>query len=120
MGDEKNPVLKRDGAHAGDFVIRPVPSFGTDGHLDTPASRERTRQREDDTRAAQLGGVTAPAHPLADPLHPAAAVLPLGQGGDVDASIEAARSALEGDSPDDVPIPIILHDPLTGKPIGTA
>jgi hypothetical protein len=97
MGDDHEPTLEIDGIHAGDFVVRPVPAFGTDGHLDTPASRERDRQKDERPAAS-------------------AAVVPLGEGGEVDASIEEARARLQGDG---LPIPIILRDPLTGKPIGS-
>jgi hypothetical protein len=106
MGEDQKPKIALDGVHVGDWVIRPVSATGTDGHLDTPASRERDRQGEEDARAAQ--------HRVPD-----AVPAPVQAAEDVDASIEAAREASRGDGPEDLPIPILLHDPLTGKVIGS-
>lgn len=114
MGNDPKAIAKQGGVHAGDWIVRPVPATGTDGHLDTPSSRERDLRAEQDARTAQHSDAL-PAHPLAPP---SAKVIPVGEGGDVDASIEAARSAAMGDEPDDPPVPILLHDPITGKPIG--
>ncbi len=121
MSDDDKPALKMDGLHVGDFVIRPVPSFGTDDHLDTPEGREADRQKEDDARAAQHSEATDPPHPIVNPLHPAPTpVIPFGEGGDVDASIEAARAAAGvGQTPGEIPIPILLRDPITGKVVGS-
>ena len=107
-GGRRKPALKVDGIHVGDLVIRPAPAFETDGHLDTPASRERARQKDEDARTAQ--------HAEGDPAH--ATPAPADAGDDVDASIRAAREAPAGEAPDAVPI--LLHDPLTGKVIGTS
>jgi hypothetical protein len=37
----------------------------------------------------------------------------------VDASIQAAREAAASKAPDEQPIPILLHDPLSGDVIGS-
>jgi hypothetical protein len=116
MSDENDPSLHLDGLHVGDFVMRPVPATGTDGHLDLPETRERDQRAEDEARAARAAGEVAPSHPLRDPTLPAPTqVIPLGEGGDVDASIEDARERA-GDA---TPMPILLRDPLTGKVAGS-
>jgi hypothetical protein len=110
MGDDTKPRVARDGIHVGDVVIRPVPVRETDDHLDTSAGRERDRSQEEDAHAAQ--------HSAGEPPPAPAGIVPVGEGGDVDASIQAAREAVQGAG--ELPIPILLHDPLTGKIIGSA
>jgi serpin B len=117
VDDAGDPFLGSDGLHAGDFVIRPVPVFATDGHLDTEARRERARQMDEDARAAQFGGNAAPDRSLPSLSHPArSAVIPLGEGGATDEAIRQARARLASDAPDE--LPIFLHDPVTGKVVG--
>ena len=104
MGDDKNgPSIHLDGLHAGDWVVSIAPTARTDDHLDDPERRERGRQKEDDAHAAQHGGEGE-----VEPAQTQAAE-------DVDASLAAARAA---QAPDEVPVPILLRDPLTGKVIG--
>jgi hypothetical protein len=115
MGDEAKPTLKRDGLHVGDFVICPTAQTSTDDHLDTPENRERDRQTEEDDRAARHDGCAPPSYPSIEPT--GEPVIPLGEGGDLDVSIQRARARVHGK--DELPIPILLRDPLTGKPVGS-
>ena len=108
MGDDaKKGPIQLDGVHVGDLVLRVVPTTGTDGHLDDPASRERDRRAEEDRRAAQRPG-EVPVGPVTDATTQAAA--------DVDASIAAARAA---QAPGEAAMPILLRDPVTGEVIGS-
>jgi hypothetical protein len=111
MGDTRKPSALPDGIpdaiHIGDFVVRPLPVRSTDDHLDTPQSRDRAVQADDTAHDAQ--------HRAADTPEPATATAQAAA--DVDASIAEARAAVA--APDDLPFPIVLHDPLTGKPVGS-
>ncbi len=112
MADNDGPGIDLNGVRVGDFHVQIVPATGTDDHLDTPQNRDRAEQAQEDEEAAKHSADVVPEHPLPDPAHPAPTpVIPLGEGGDVDASIEEARARVS----DETPIPILLHDPLTGK-----
>lgn len=126
MADKEGTLIDPiDGVRAGDFTLRIVPATGTDGHLDLPESRERAERALEDEEAAKQAGTVAPEPPL-DLEHlaqagsqaspgPPTPVIPLGEGGDVDASIEEARARAANEAP----IPIVLRDPLTGKVVGS-
>jgi hypothetical protein len=99
---EQGVHVELDGIHVGDYVMRPVPAGGTDDHLDTPQNRDRARLDDPDASATQyVGDVTPAASPAA-----------------VDASIEEARARAAG-AAGEVPVPIVVRDPITGEPIGT-
>jgi hypothetical protein len=98
--DEK---FDKEGIRVGDFHIRPTPVIGTSDRLDTPESRERARNEEDDAEAARrnVGDATGE--------------LSLAEAREaVDASIEEARARVDGATV----VPILLRDPLTGKVVG--
>ncbi len=121
MGDDEgSPLDLIEGAHVGDFTVRVVPVTGTDGHLDLPESRERTERALEDEEAAKHSGNVAPEHPMADPAHPAPVpVIPLGEGGDVDASIEEARARAAEAAPEAAEVPVLLRDPVTGEVVAS-
>jgi hypothetical protein len=121
MANEKHPEPLvhpgMDGIHVGDMVMRPGPTFGTDGHLDTPASRERDRAHEEDAHAAQQAGVTGPAlqNPLAGPA--AAQDRSLSEATAGEGLDDAIAEARDGAAPA-AAVPILLRDPVTGEPVG--
>jgi hypothetical protein len=99
------------GEVVGDFTMQGTVSLSTDDHLDTNENRERTRRGEEDARAAQQAGAVAPEDAIAAlrrkpppaPEHTA-----------LDDALDDARARAAGTAD----LPMILHDPLTGQPIG--
>jgi hypothetical protein len=103
MSDDPRKSSKT-GLRVGDFNVRPTLSVRTDNSLDTEANRERARRAEEDKRAAQHspGASDGSEYDETDDAAQAA----------VDQSIEEARRRLAGPNED---IPILLHDPVTGR-----
>lgn len=103
----KGVELKKDGLHAGDFVIGVTGRRSTDDDLDMPQDRDRARQEQEDERAARHDPTDSGAPPTGAAEKAKA---------DVDASIEDARAAHP--PPGETSVPIFLRDPLTGQIIG--
>jgi hypothetical protein len=104
------------GVTVGDWTFGVAPATSTDAHLDTVEGRERALGKLQQEEQARAAGDVAPAHPITNPLGPRTDVVPVGEDGEVDESIAAARAA---NQPADAPMPIILRDPVTGEPIAT-
>jgi hypothetical protein len=94
------------GVTVGDWKLGITPKGSTDDRYDTPENRRRAEQKEEDQREAQRRGDQEPPEwwkPTPPPTVP-----------QDDPVMRSIREANERQHPQP---PMIIHDPLTGKPV---
>ncbi|MGA7953501.1 MAG: hypothetical protein WCA07_08265 [Gloeobacterales cyanobacterium] len=94
------------GVTVGDWQFGVAPKGSTDDRYDTPENRRRAEQQEEDKREAQRRGEQGPEEWWKPSPSPA-----ISEDDPVTRSIREANERLHPQEP------MIIHDPLTGKPV---
>jgi hypothetical protein len=96
------------GVTVGDWQIGGTWAGSTDDRYDTPETRQRAEQHDQDAREAQRRGEQMP-NPVHDLLHPPTPP---------DLRQDPVTRAIQQANADAKPqLPLVIHDPLTGNPV---